>query len=120
MKNLNLPFSTNKVLSGYFKFLNYSNEGKKLVITLNKIIHFKKDWRRIAKRQFDEKTYHQRSKVETIFSSIKRKYGSNLRARDFFSQKKEILCKLIAYNIDRITKNIFYLLRVSANHINVR
>jgi len=69
--------------------------------------NWKKDWRRVAKRQFDEKKYHQRSKVETIFSSVKRKYGSNLRAKDFYSQKKEVLCKLIAYNIDRITKDVF-------------
>jgi len=75
--------------------------------------NWKKDWRREALKQFDEKKYHQRSKVETIFSSVKRKYGSNLRAKDFYSQKKEVLCKLIAYNIDRIIKDIFYLLRVS-------
>ena len=71
--------------------------------------NWRKDWRRIAKRQFDEKKYHQRSKVETIFSCIKRKYGSNLRAKDFYSQKKEVLCKLIAYNIDRINKNILFI-----------
>jgi len=76
--------------------------------------NWRKDWRRIAKRQFDEKEYHQRSKVETIFSCVKRKYGSSLRARDFYSQKKEVLCKLIAYNIDRIIKDVFYLWRVSA------
>jgi len=71
--------------------------------------NWRKDWRRVALRQFDEKRYHQRSKVEAIFSSVKRKYGSNLRARDFLSQKKEILCKLVAYNIDRITKKIFFI-----------
>jgi transposase len=72
--------------------------------------NWKKDWRRVAKRQFDEKEYHQRSKVEAIFSSVKRKYGSNLRAKNFYSQKKELLCKLIAYNIDRINKIIFCLM----------
>jgi hypothetical protein len=59
--------------------------------------------RRILK-EFDEKTYHQRSKVESIFSSIKRKYGSCLKARSFSSQKKEVLCKLVAYNLDRMIK----------------
>ena len=63
--------------------------------------NWRKDWRKIAKRHFDKKEYNQRSKVETIFSCVKRKYGSRLRARDFYSQKKEVLCKLIAYNIDR-------------------
>lgn len=73
----------------------------------NRHRNWKKDWRRVAKRQFNENGYHQRSKVETIFSCVKRKYGSSLRARDFYSQKKEVLCKLIAYNIDRTIKDIF-------------
>ena len=60
--------------------------------------------RRKILKNFDEKTYHQRSKVETIFSSIKRKYGSCLKARNFSTQKKEVICKLIAYNLDRIIK----------------
>ena len=63
--------------------------------------------KRVA-NNFDDKLYHQRSKVESIFSSLKRKYGSCLKARSFYAQKKEIICKLIAYNIDRkIT--LFYL-----------
>ena len=80
--------------------------------------NWRKDWRRIAKRQFDEGEYHQRSKMETIFSCVKRKYGSNLRSKDFYSQKKELLCKLIAYNIDRVIKNLSYLMRVSAEPIH--
>jgi len=51
--------------------------------------------------KFDEKIYHQRSKVETVFSVIKRKYGSMIKSRSFETQKKEIICRLIAYNIDR-------------------
>lgn len=51
---------------------------------------------------FDDKIYHQRSKIETIFSCIKRKYGSVIRARSFSAQKKEVICKLITYNIDRL------------------
>ena len=60
--------------------------------------------KRISKT-FDEKTYHQRSKVESIFSSIKRKYGSCLKARTFSTQKKEAIFKLVAYNLDRIIKH---------------
>ena len=51
---------------------------------------------------FDDKIYHQRSKVETIFSVIKRKYGSVVKARSLSAQKAELICKLIAYNIDRL------------------
>jgi len=50
---------------------------------------------------FDEKIYHQRSKVETVFSVIKRKYGSWILSKSFETQKKELLFKLVAYNIDR-------------------
>jgi len=68
-------------------------------------------------KNFDERTYHQRSKVETIFSVIKRKYGSCLKARNFYSQKKEVICKLIAYNLDRTIKFYLLLLRISAQPI---
>ena len=69
-------------------------------------------------KTFDESTYHQRSKVESIFSSIKRKYCSCLKARTFSSQKKEVLCKLIAYNIDRLINFYLSLLRISAQPPN--
>tara|TARA_Y100000031_G_scaffold112422_1_gene124139 strand:- start:126 stop:1070 length:945 start_codon:yes stop_codon:yes gene_type:complete len=72
--------------------------------------NWRKDWRSIAKKQFDEKEYHQRSKVETIFSSVKRKYSSCLKAKSFAAQKKEVICKLIAYNVDRILHYANYFL----------
>jgi len=50
---------------------------------------------------FDEKIYHQRSKVETVFSVIKRKYGCFVLSKSFENQKKELLFRMIAYNIDR-------------------
>ena len=51
--------------------------------------------------KFSDKIYHQRSKVETVFSVIKRKYGSFILSRSFENQKKEVLIRIIAYNIDR-------------------
>jgi len=54
-----------------------------------------------VKLKFDKKIYHQRSKVETVFSVIKRKYGSWILSKSFETQKKELLLRLIAYNIDR-------------------
>lgn len=51
--------------------------------------------------KFDKKIYHQRSKVETVFSVIKRKYGSFVLSRSFETQKKELLLRLVTYNIDR-------------------
>jgi len=62
-----------------------------------------------GRKKIDGKNYHQRSKLETIFSAIKRKYGSALRSKSVTLQKKEIICKLIAYNLDRLS-NIISLL----------
>ena len=54
-----------------------------------------------VKLKFNKKLYHQRSKVETVFSVIKRKYGSFVLSKSFETQKKELLFRIIAYNIDR-------------------
>jgi transposase len=51
--------------------------------------------------KFNDQIYHQRSKVETVFSVIKRKYGSSILSKNFESQKRELLIRMIAYNIDR-------------------
>lgn len=61
--------------------------------------------------QFDEKIYHQRSKIETVFSVIKRRYGSILRSRSFTTQKVELISKLITYNLDRQLNYIKLLIR---------
>jgi len=63
--------------------------------------------------KFDKRIYHQRSKVETVFSVIKRKYGSFVLSKNYKSQKKEILIRMIAYNIDRKLIISIYLVRNS-------
>ena len=60
--------------------------------------------RKKAFKTFDEKAYHQRSKVETIFSVIKRKYGSVIKSKTYATQKNELLYRILAYNIDRLVK----------------
>ena len=62
-------------------------------------------------RKINGKNYHQRSKIETVFSVIKRKYGSVLRTKSFASQKVELISKLIAYNLDRKLNYILLLIR---------
>ena len=54
-----------------------------------------------AKLKFHKQIYHQRSKVETVFSVIKRKYGNFILSKNFESQKKELFFRLVAYNVDR-------------------
>lgn len=97
------------------EFIIKNLKAKSLIcIKKNISSHSRSTLRKRLAQNFDEKTYHQRSKVETIFSVIKRKYGSCLKARTFSTQKKEVICKLITYNIDRIINFYLLLLRVSA------
>lgn len=58
--------------------------------------------RKRMKSIFDWGIYHQRSKCESIFSSLKRKYGSVLRCRNLKTQKIEILIKVLCYNMNKI------------------
>ena len=59
---------------------------------------------------FNEKEYHQRSKVETVFSVMKRKYGSVLRNRSYATQQVELISKLITYNLDRRLNYLLFIL----------
>jgi len=64
-------------------------------------------YRRELARSFDQTRYHQRNKVETVFSVLKRKFGETLKARKFQAQIKELKIKLILYNISKIILAIF-------------
>ena len=59
---------------------------------------------------FDSETYGQRWQVETIFSMIKRNFGSALRARRYWSQCREMMLLVLTHNIAIIllVKELFY------------
>ena len=59
---------------------------------------------------FDEENYGQRWQVETVFSMIKRNFGSALRARRYWSQCREMMLLALAHNIAIIlfVKELFY------------
>jgi hypothetical protein len=59
-------------------------------------------YRKRLSDSFDLDMYHQRNKVETVFSVLKRKYGESLKARRYRLQVKEIKMKVILYNISRM------------------
>ena len=48
---------------------------------------------------FDWALYWQRNIVESMFSAVKRLFGSHIRARTARTQRAEVYCRLIAYNI---------------------
>jgi len=47
-------------------------------------------------------TYHLRSIVESVFSSIKKRWGSFLRSRKKWMQKKELSLKVLSYNVKQV------------------
>lgn len=74
-------------------------------------LHRTKGWyRKLAKRNFEDALYTQRSLNESIFSSFKRKYGAKLRARAYPTQKIELLFRILAYNIQRVIMDIIEIL----------
>lgn len=58
--------------------------------------------RKKLKRYFPKKKYHKRSKKETVWSVVKQKMGDAVTSLTFHMQKIELLCRYLAYNIDRL------------------
>lgn len=58
--------------------------------------------RKKLKKSFPKKKYHQRSKKETVWGVVKQKLGDAVTSLSFRMQKIELLCRYLAYNIDRI------------------
>lgn len=52
-----------------------------------------------AKRDFNLRTYHRREMVESVFSSIKRKFGASVSSVKFSGQRAEMYCRAITHNI---------------------
>lgn len=43
--------------------------------------------------------YHKRSRIESVFSALKRKFGDSVRSRTPAAMVNEVLCKLLAHNL---------------------
>jgi hypothetical protein len=66
-------------------------------------------WRRRMKRGFDKKKYGQRWQTETVNSMIKRRLGSALRARSYWSQCREIILRVITHDVMIVIRvRVFY------------
>ena len=89
--------------------------GKESLISLkNKDLSVHKTkgrYRKLVKRNFEYGIYHQRSLTETMFSSLKRKYGAKLKARKYKTQKIELLFKILSYNIERAINTLYEMFR---------
>jgi hypothetical protein len=66
-------------------------------------------WRRRMKQQFDKRKYGQRWQTETVNSMVKRRLGSALRARGYWSQCREIILRVITHNVMIVIRlRVFY------------
>jgi len=65
--------------------------------------------RKFLKRNFPFHIYRERNKCESIFSALKRRYGSAVNGRTFATQKNELMFRVLAYNFGRITSIILLL-----------
>jgi hypothetical protein len=46
-----------------------------------------------------ESIYHHRNKVEAVFSALKKRYGDQLYCRKWYSRRREMAMRFIAYNV---------------------
>lgn len=56
-------------------------------------------YRRLMALRFDKKRYGQRWMIETLNSMFKKRLGSFLRARTYWSQMREIMLRLFTFNV---------------------
>jgi len=76
-------------------------------------------YRKKMRREFDDTLYHQRNKCETIFSVIKRRFGSEIKSHHDTMKEKELLYRVLAYNCHRMTMISCLLWMISRKPENV-
>ncbi|GAA0475087.1 hypothetical protein GCM10008985_34470 [Halococcus dombrowskii] len=54
--------------------------------------------------RIDDDLCGQRSMTETVNSSVKRSYGSAVRAREWYRESREVVLMCLVYNIKRLVK----------------
>jgi len=62
--------------------------------------------RKRLKKAFPEEEYHQRSKSETVNSTIKRRYESIIRARKNHTQRTDALLKILTHNLNLLSNMV--------------
>ncbi len=75
----------------------------------------KSKYRRKMIKEFEKILYYVRNLAETMFSVLKRKYGEEIKARNYWNQVKKIKIKLLVHNLEIPVKVIFIVqMRISA------
>jgi len=44
-------------------------------------------------------TYHQRAKIEAVFSAVKKRYGDSFKCKRKTMRRKEVALRFVAYNV---------------------
>jgi len=63
--------------------------------------------RKQLRREFPKEIYKNRVIIEGVFSALKRRFGELIYAKKFVSEKNELLCRVLAYNLGIIV-NLSY------------
>ena len=71
---------------------------------VSSIAPVRKNWRRGFYRKklavnFPQKLYNKRSRVESVFHSLKQRYGSSIRSKRANTARSEVYCRSILYNL---------------------
>ena len=66
------------------------------------IMRTKGKHRKQLKRHFPDEIYRKRVLIESGFSSLKRKYGDVIYSKKFKSQKNELLCRVLVYDLEKL------------------
>jgi hypothetical protein len=65
-------------------------------------------YRRLMKTRFNVKAYRRRPQVETVFSMLKRNFGSALRARSRHGRRRDLRLRVLTHNIALALFRLFY------------
>ena len=64
-------------------------------------------YRTKAAKRFDSRTYHRREMVESVFFSVKKKFGASVNSLNLRTRRAEVYCRAIAHNIISFLQDIF-------------
>ena len=65
-------------------------------------------YRKKMRRHYNEKVYRMRNSIESVFGSLKRRFGSSVMSRTFKMQRAEVLSRIAIYNLNSLLCFIFY------------
>jgi len=78
--------------------------------------------RKNLNKEFPSEIYRKRVLIEGIFSAMKRQFGELVYAKNFATQKNELLCRVIAYDLGRIVNlskiEIYFLQNLKRRIVN--